>query len=110
MELPPYMKVISGSLEPRRRLTPSRRVSRPADAIASPGSSSNAQGQAEVVSLVSRQNQAAASSEIPIPLEAKAALGRLQRDLRNLGQAVGDLHANLDRRRILVLLAPLVEG
>jgi hypothetical protein len=27
-----------------------------------------------------------------------------------MGQAVGDLHANLDRRRILVLLAPLVEG
>jgi hypothetical protein len=63
-----------------------------------------------VVSLVSRQNQIAASSQIPTRLEAQDALKRLQRDLPSMGQAVGDIHAGLDRRRILVLLAPLVES
>lgn len=109
MELPPYMKVISGNVEPRRRLSSLRRFSRPLDR-SSGGATSPASGQAEVVSLVSRQNLQAANSHIPTPLEARDALNRLQRDLPNLGQAVGDVHANLDRRRILVLLAPLVES
>ncbi|MFH1035404.1 MAG: hypothetical protein V1806_12925 [Pseudomonadota bacterium] len=105
MELPPYMKVISGTVEPRRRLSPPRRSSRGSESGASDSSTT-----AEVVSLVGRQNQTAAGSQIPTPVEARAALDRLQRDLPNMGQAVGDIHANLDRRRILVLLAPLVEG
>ena len=108
MELPPYMKVISGSVEPRRRVSPFRRASRSPDKDS--GRTASASGQAEVVSLVSRQNLQAAGSRIPTPLEAREALNRLQRDLPNLGQAVGDIHANLDRRRILVLLAPLVES
>lgn len=108
MELPPYMKVISGNVEPRRRMSSIRRIPRPLDKGRGEAPTITS-GQAEVVSLVSRQNLQAANSHIPTPLEARDALNRLQRDLPNLGQAVGDVHANLDRRRILVLLAPLVE-
>lgn len=111
MELPPYMKLISGNVEPLRRASrPLRRASRPLDKDSGRPSSAANPGQAEVVSLVNRQNLQAADSRIPTPLEAQAALNRLQRELPNLGQSVGDIHANLDRRRILVLLAPLVEG
>ncbi len=112
MELPPYMKVISGAaVEPRRRVSNTRRAGRTIDGTFSPSSAvSSSSSQGEVVNLVSRQNQMAANSQIPTPMEAQAALNRLQRDLPSMGQAVGDIHANLDRRRILVLLAPLVES
>ena len=41
---------------------------------------------------------------------AERALSDLRRDLPELGQGVNDLHPNLDRRRVLALLAPLVDN
>jgi hypothetical protein len=61
------------------------------------------------LSLIARENQAATASQVPTPAEATAALRSLQEHLPDLGQAVGDLHSNLDRRRILDLLAPLMD-
>lgn len=109
MELPPYMKVISGAVEPRRRLSSPRLGSRGGgdggDQAAKP-----AGDQAEVLSLLGRQGLAVGASQATTPVQARAALANLQRDLPGLGQAVGDIHAALDRRHILVLLAPLVES
>ena len=64
----------------------------------------------DVVFLVSKQNQRALESHLPTPEEAQEALERLQRDLPGMGQDVGGVHPNLNRGRIMQLLAPLVES
>ncbi len=70
---------------------------------------SNTTPSADVVYLVSRENRKALDSQLPTPAQAHEAMERLQRDLANTDQDVGVIHSNLDRRRILALLAPLVE-
>lgn len=73
-------------------------------------SPSETKSSADVVYLVSCENRKAINSQLPTPEEAQEALQRLQQDLANTGQDVGSIHSNLDRRRILQLLAPLVES
>lgn len=106
VEFPPYIKILPGNA--------ARRTSAPAGRGAGQGkgvtkSASGESARAEVVSLVTRENVLAASSQVPTPEEAAVALRRLREDLPEMGQAVGDLHSNLDRRRILDLLAPLMD-
>lgn len=63
----------------------------------------------ELVKRLATENRAGSLSQIPTAQEAQEALKRLQKDLPALGSGVNDLHSNLDRSRILSLLAPLVE-
>lgn len=112
VEFPSYIKILPGNAARRTSASSSRnagqaKASRLNEHFAK--SNSGEPGRAEVVSLISRENQLAAASQVPSPEEAAAALRRLQEDLPEMGQAVGDLHSNLDRRRILDLLAPLLD-
>jgi hypothetical protein len=106
VEFPSYIKVLPGNAIRRADSSSSRGTS------ASKASRLNEYvptSSAGVVSLIARENQTAAASQVPTPAEAAAALRSLQENLPDLGQAVGDLHSNLNRRRILDLLAPLMD-
>jgi len=102
VEFPPYMRLVvnrtersSGQDGPRAKREPE-----------APSSS-----QADMVSLISRENRRAVNTDIPTAMEAEAALASLQADLPGLTQGqAGDIHSGLDRRVILSLLAPLMEG
>jgi len=62
-----------------------------------------------VVSLLPRLKSGPYAPESASANNADQILESLRRDLPALGQNVGDLHQFADRRRILALLAPLVE-
>lgn len=114
IEIPPYIRLIVDN-QPKRSNS-AQAPGRATDSSGEPEKSglfSGAPGShtvGDVVYLVSIENKRATRSEIPTKAEAQQALERLQKDLPQLGQAVDDLHSKLDRRRILSLLAPLVEG
>ena len=105
-EITPHLRLVTGNSGIRRKAGGSRPAPESASSVPHQSSPTAAW---EVVGLVGRQNLAASASQLPSPWEARAALLRLQRDLPGLGQGVDDLHSRLDRSRILVLLAPLVE-
>ncbi len=108
VEFPPYIKLIHGGgvrkSEPVSRSGERRTAPSPAPEK-SPGITL---GQ-DVVKLVSKENRRAGDNDVPTALEAEEALRRLESDLPEMGQKVGDLHSGMDRRIILALLAPLVE-
>lgn len=108
VEFPPYIKILPGNA-PRRANGSSGKGSSQAKVAMLSEAARSADGRAGVVSLVSRENRSAALSQVPTAEEAAEALRRLREDLPELGQAVDVLHSNLDRRRILDLLAPLME-
>lgn len=108
VDFPSYIKVLPGNAT-RRSNASTAGVGRPARLAVCGDGSTVCPDQAEVVSLVYRENHASAVSSLPTPEEAAEALRRLQEDLPDLGQAVDELHSNLDRRRVLDLLAPLLE-
>jgi hypothetical protein len=70
--------------------------------------SSQSGSASDVVRLFNKENLTGATSQTPTADEAKQALKQLEQDLPNRDQDV-DVHDKLDRRRILGLLAPLVE-
>ena len=108
VEFPPYIKLVHGGGV--RKSVPAARSGerRTAPSPASEKSAGIPLGK-DVVNLVSKENQRAGENDVPTALEAEEALRRLESDLPNLGQQVGDLHSGMDRRIILALLAPLVE-
>lgn len=119
VEIPPYLKLIvdnaarRGSSLPSRPISKSGEVRTTSDSAASkaateqPSLSNQASG--DLVQLISKENRRSNDTTVPTAFQAENALRELERDLPSLGQQVGDLHQFPDRRRILVLLAPLVE-
>jgi hypothetical protein len=115
VEFPPYIKILPGNAA--RRLTGAGARSSPlkgSRALEPPAATSAnlglVTGPGEVVNLVYRENQASASSQVPSASEAAEALRRLEEDLPSLGESVGEIHSNLNRHRILDLLAPLLDS
>ncbi len=115
VEFPSYIRVVPGNAT-RRVSTSSNKTAAARDSgkIGADGPAI-ADGlpntrPAEVVELISRENQAADASRVPTASEAAKTLRRLQEDLPGLGQAVGELHSKLDRHRVIDLLTPLVEN
>lgn len=102
--------VNTGEGQPSRRKSAAKDGQRTETASGGSSSASSRDSQNDVVLQVSRENLAAAVTNVPTPEEARDALNRLRQDLPELGQGVGDLHSNLNRSRILSLLAPLVES
>ncbi len=102
VELPPYLRVISGGA--KRSEAPGA-PSRASKAGVGPFRAADV-GKAVTVSV---QNPTLARTRIT-RAEADEALKRLEQQLPAAGQQVHELHEFKDRRRVLVLLAPLVNG
>lgn len=116
IEIPPYLKLVVN--QGQRRSTQTVRAATGSDEAArrQPGdvntnSLLETPASAVILSLgeTRRCGQGGGAEPPPTPEEAAFALSQLQRDLPTLGQGVHDLHDNLDRSRVLDLLAPLVD-
>lgn len=112
LEIPSYIKlIVDNGPKGVDRARPVGSKARTHGARSNPTASPQAGNQTcDVVYLVSKQNQRALESHLPTPDEAQEALERLQRDLPGMGQEVGGVHSNLNRSRLIQLLAPLVES
>lgn len=111
LEIPSYIKLVVDNTSKVERTRSSGRAPQAKPTATTSQASGNVNNSGDVVYLVSRENQRASTSHLPTPAEAQEAMERLQRDLPHLtGDDLGKVHSNLDRRRILQLLAPLVES
>ena len=113
VEVPSYIRLVAPQGQKRTLGT-----SRPNPANASPAGERNANTttlvpvEGDSVALRASRDLGAGqeSSDFANPYLAGRALSDLQRDLPALGQGIHDLHAGLNRGRVLGLLAPLVEN
>lgn len=115
IEIPPYLKLIVSqgtrrASQPSRATSASDDVSRHKTQTGDPAIGPGTQESAIILNLAeTRRRGTDYYDELPPNAEEAAfTLSQLQRQLPDLGSGVHDLHDNLDRSRVLDLLAPLV--
>lgn len=116
IEIPTYLKLVVNqgarrAAQTTRPANPNDEASR-RDRACGGETLDHARGQepSVIISLADTRRRDQCGDEPPLSAEeAGYVLGQLERDLPELGQGVHELHDNLDRSRVLVLLAPLVD-
>ncbi|MFH1057691.1 MAG: hypothetical protein V1797_03295 [Pseudomonadota bacterium] len=117
IEIPSYLKLVVS--QGQRRAAQNTRPANSSDEAAKGEKTrgtaattwSGSQEPAVLITLAETRRHISGNDEPPPSAEeAGYVLSQLQRDLPELGPGVHDLHDNLDRSRVLDLLAPLVDN